>query len=295
MVETDPRPTVGRSRLIRELRHARRTAQMTQLQVADELGWSVSKVIRVERGQVGISRTDVKALLACYRVTDQEEIDRLVELAHEGRRQAWGAYRDVLNPEYLFYLGYEGHAARLWQFEPLVIPGILQTPAYARALIESVAKAGTSDSVIQRQVDVRLARQTLLERDDGPDMHFVIDEGALRRWVGAPGGSGIMIEQLERLKKLTQRSTVRIQVLPFSFGSHVGLAGGFAILEFDDPDEAPLLFLENGHPKLISRDKPEQIEQYRRVFRELQRGASEASQLPSVIDDILASFPASLD
>ena len=287
MDEKAARSIAVRSRLRRELRTARAAVGWTQRQVADELGWSVTKLMRIESGQVGISTTDLRALLTVYGITDSEHVAALVELSKETRHEEWGPYRDVLHSEYRTYLGYEGLARRLRQFEPLVVPGMLQTSRYARALIESVAKPGTSDDVIDRQVEVRVRRQALLHRGNPPEMRFIIDEGALRRWVGSPGDREIWVEQLERLKKLGGLPSVGIQILSLTYGSHVGLTGAFVILEFDEPDPA-VLYQENGRPNLLTRDNPRQVETYRELFETLQRDATDPDKLASVIDDIVS-------
>lgn len=291
MHEKVTNPTAGRSRLRRELRTARSVAGETQRQVADELSWSLSKVIRIESGQVAISVTDVRALLDHYGITDSDRIAALIALAKEGRRQEWSMYRDVLHPEFLLYLGYEGFAKELWQFEPLVVPGILQTPGYARALIESVAKPETPQDTIDKQVAARVERQALLDRDEAVEMHFILNESALRQWVGAPGNFLIWAEQLEWLRDVGRRPSVRIQVLPYTYGSHQGLAGGFVGLGFEDQNEDDILFLEGGRPNLVVRDNPSQVASYRKVFTNLRGGASDPDRFSDLIDEVLNTMP----
>src|SRR4051794_41070755 len=121
-----------RRRLRVELRRARAAAGYTQRDVAEALDWSYSKLLRIENGQVGVSRTDLKALLDHYLITDEGQLKAFAQLARDGRRQPWSAYRDVLNPDYMIYLGHEGSASTIRHFEQLVIPGLLQTEAYAR-------------------------------------------------------------------------------------------------------------------------------------------------------------------
>ena len=285
-------PTIRRGRLSSELRRARAAAELTQRQVAEDLGWSLSKLMRIENGQVGLSKTDANALLSRYGVTDDRQVRQVLTLAMSSRRQSMGAYRDVLHPEYLVFVGYESQADRLFQFEQLVIPGLLQTADYASAVIRAVARHGTPEAVLQRQIEARLARQAILRRPDPPEMSFVIDEGALRRWVGSgPGRTDILRAQLEHLRSLTRRSSITVQILPFRHGFHFGMMGPFVILEFDDVDDADVLFLETGRPNLLVRDKPDQISQYKRVFQDLQRAGSPPDSFDIEVDAILRELP----
>jgi transcriptional regulator with XRE-family HTH domain len=260
-------PTVQRRRLRVELRRARVEARLTQRQVAEELGWSPSKLLRIENGQVGISRTDLRALLDHYEITDPETINQFVDMAQQGRKQTWSSYRDVLNPEFTIYLGYEGSASLIRQYEQLFIPGILQTEEYARAVIQAFAQPNSSQRVIERQIEARMMRQTLLERADAPEMFFILDEAVVRRWVGSePGDAGIMKRQLARLQELSEHPSVNLRVVPFSQGPHFGMLGSFVVLEFPEAEDDDLLFLENGRTSVATRDDLEEVARYKEAF-----------------------------
>lgn len=282
-----------RGRLSAELSRARRAAGLTQREVAHALGWSLSKMIRIEAGQVGVSQTDATALLAHYGVTNPDRVADVVALTRHSRRQPLGVYRDVLHPEYLVFLGFESHASQLRQFEPLVIPGLLQTPGYARAIIRAVARPDTPPQTVDRQIQARLARQALLERPNPPTMYFIIDETALRRWVGTRAGQAdVLHEQIEHLRTLAKRPEITIQVLPFRHGPHFGMMGPFALLEFSDAQDPDVLYLETGRPNLLIRDRPDQISLYRDVFTDLQRHASAPDSLDDVLDAVSRDLPA---
>ncbi len=275
-------------RLRRELRYFRAQARLTQREIATTLDWSISKIIRIESGQVGVSATDLKALLDGYGVTDADQVRGLLGLARQSRRQAWSAYRDVLNPEFVVYLGYESVASRLDQFEPMVVPGLLQTPGYAEALIDALSPADTPAPITQRRKEFRAARGAAVSRTDGPRMRFVLDEGVLHRRVGEPGRSdahAIWVDQLRRLVELDRGDTIDIVVLPFTHGSHHGLAGPFVVLGFDDPDENDVLFQEFGRPNLLTHDKPRQVDGYRRAFEAMYTAGRPVA---AVVDEILA-------
>ena len=157
---------------------------MTQGEVAKAVDWSLSKVIRIEGGTVGVSSTDLKALLQLYGITDVEYTKDLVGLAKEGRtRPWWDSYRNVVNPEFASYLGYESAASTIRQVQNLVIPGLLQTAAYAEAITSTFADYDTTKGIVQ----LRLERQERLFGQYNPPLqHYILDEAAIRRRGGVP-------------------------------------------------------------------------------------------------------------
>lgn len=262
-------PMVQRQRLRTDLQELRLRLGLTQQRVAEDLGWSVSKLLRVENGKVGVSRTDLKALLQRYEVTDPALIDSYVKMAERGRKQRWSAYRDVLNPEFFKYLEYEGSAASIRQFHPYVIPGLLQTEAYARHL--SHINSSTDGDVLDRQMEVRTTRLRLLTGIDGPTLDFVLDEAALRRCRGiADTRPGLVAEQFEHLRELAGLPTVTIRVIPFDRGPYRGNSTPFVLLGFRDPtQDGDLLFRENGGDSVATRSDPRRIEQFATLFGQL--------------------------
>jgi transcriptional regulator with XRE-family HTH domain len=262
-------PLVQRRRLRTELRAARLKKKLTQEQVAEALDWSLSKVIRIEAGSVGISTTDLKALLDVYGIGDQHHIDKLVALGKAARERGWWSnYRDVLSAgkgqALLQLIEYESAAAITRNFEPLTVPGLLQTEEYARAILPEYAPADRVEAL----VEIRMKRQELLDRPDGPLLFFILDEAVIHRLVG---GKDAMRRQLLRLIELGRRPHVTIEVVPFSAGAHPGLSGAFVVLEFPDPEDDEVLYLENSGGELISREEPEQILPYREAFEQLRR------------------------
>lgn len=263
-----------RRRLRNELRHARATAQLTQKDVADAMEWSLSKLIRIESGAVGTSTNDLKALLEHYGVDTPEEVERILNLARAGKEQRgwWTGYRDTISSPYLTLLSYENSASAIQTFQPIVIPGLLQTEEYARAVIRSVGGSAT-DKRVEELVELRVQRQEeLLEKSDPPEMFFVMDEAALHRWVG---GRDVMRRQLQRLKDEATRENVTIEVVPFTKGAHPGMQGPFLILEFTDERDEDVLFLENSRGDIVTRDEKEEIAPYREAFAKLRELAGE--------------------
>lgn len=277
-------PAVGRGRVRTELFRTRQRMKLTRQHVADSLGWSVSKVNRIESGAVGISQTDLKALLRLYGVDERDPIvAEMVGLARSSRHLRWSAYRDVLNSDYQSYLEYEGLARTVDEFALNAVPGALQSPLYLTAIVQSLS-VGVDVKVTERRIEARLARQEILDRPDRPTLRFVIAEGALRTWVGSPGNAAAMREQIDNLVKRAAQQQVDIRVLPFSFGSHYGLAGGFSTLVMPDGHE-DVLFREMARPSLVISTK--EAAPYHALFDQLRGGSV---PLEKLVDDLHGSF-----
>jgi hypothetical protein len=231
------------------------------------MDWSLSKVIRIETGAVGISTNDLKALLTLYRIRGSERTDELVELARASRQSSWWSkYRSDISPQYLQFIEYEEAASIVRSFEPLVVPGLLQTREYADAIIRRMADPGTPAGLIQTRTEIRLTRQHLLEQPSPPTLMCVIDEAPIRRLVFE---RNIAVGQMDRLISLAARPNISIEVVPFSAGLHSGLLESFLILEFPDPEDSDVLFLETSRDMIISHDEAGQISGYLEVFEQL--------------------------
>lgn len=282
-------PSICRLRLRRALREARIAKGFSQRDVARVQDWSVSKLLRIEGGGVGVSTTDLRALLDMYEIREAEEVDELTRWAQIARRSPLSVYRDVLSSEFLAYLNYEGSAAVIREWEPLVVPGLLQTEAYARAVIEAFDSAGASQR-IERQIEARLSRQELLKQPDAPEMFFILDEAVVRRRVG-PGDT--MARQMEHLRELSQRPRLSIQILPFEAGAHRNMRAPFVILEFKEANVEDLLFLENPRGDLLDRDDGEELALYLSSFWELENlappSSETASKLLAIVEDLTAA------
>ena len=240
----DLSPVVQRRRLRIELRKARQDAEQTQEQVAAAMDWSLSKVIRIEAGNVGISTNDLKALLRHYKILDPVRTEELVALARAARERSWWSqYRDAATPQLLQLIGYESAATVRRNFEPLLVPGLLQTEEYAAALIKALDDRIPA-ARLETLVEIRLRRQELADRANPPLLFFILDEAVVRRLVG---GKGVMRRQVRRLIEMTEKPNVTIEVVPFSAGAHPGLKGSFVILEFPDAGDDDVLYL--GRPE----------------------------------------------
>jgi hypothetical protein len=232
------------------------------------MDWSLSKVIRIEAGSVGISTNDLKALLSHYKIVDPVRTEELIAIARAARERSWWSmYRDVAPAGLLQLIGYEAAAAIRRNFEPLLVPGLLQTEEYARAVIRGLDEGFPAERV-DTLVEIRMRRQELVDRVNPPRLFFILDEAVIRRLVG---GRAIMRRQIRRLIEVADRPNVTIEVVPFGAGVHPGLKGSFAVLEFPDAGDDDVLYLESPRGDLISRDVPEEVLAYREVFEQLRK------------------------
>jgi hypothetical protein len=256
------------------------------------MDWSPSKLLRIENGSVAISTTDLRALLGHYGVEDSDKVDDLVQMGQIGRRQTASlrTYQDILAPGFLTFLNYEGAASLIRSFQPSLVPGLLQTEEYARAIIRALSRP-TSNDVIERRVHARMERQELLlERADPPELFFVLDESVVRRHVG---GKGVMRRQLEALGKWASQPHVTIQIIPLSVGEYPGMLDPFVILEFPDPADDNLMYIEDYRGDLVLRDQSEEISRYLENFWELENKASRPEEIGRYIDAAITALDGS--
>ncbi|MFJ8827102.1 helix-turn-helix domain-containing protein [Streptomyces sp. NPDC102467] len=254
-----------RLQLRTELRKARIAAGLTQRQVADRMEWSPSKLIRIEAGEVGISVNDLRPLAAAYGISDRRKLEGLLDMARGSRRMPFTEYRDLYSKDFMQRLALESAASVHRQFAPLLLPGLLQTEEYMRAVISAYGKELPEDNV-DRIVESRLARQDVLE-EDAREFSFVLDESLVRR---VTGGRGVMRTQLERLAELSGRPHITMQILPFSVGAHPGIQGPFTLFEFLAEGMEDSLFLEDSRGVTIASTSPEETRQYLERFWELE-------------------------
>jgi transcriptional regulator with XRE-family HTH domain len=256
---------------------------MTQEQVATAMDWSPSKIIRIESGMVNISTNDLRALLDLYNVATPEQRSDLIVLARTARRPPWWAeYRDSLSRAFIYYIGLEPNAYELRFFNGTLVPGLLQTEAYAKAALAGSAPREISAEDAGFRLKVRMTRQVeFFEQERPPRLTVVLDEAALRRRVG---DDAIMRDQLGRLAELAALPHVTILVIPFSHGAHSGTFGPYVIMDFPDPvAEPPVLFLEGALDDELVREKPHVVAKYREAFRRLTVTALDADETIGII------------
>lgn len=264
----NPQPTFRQQRLSGLLRDLRKTTDLTQQDVADQLAVNVTTVHRWESGATRPSRRKLQRLLELYRVDDKtrESTLKLAKDAADGHGW-WQPYATDLYPALVSLIGLEAEAVAIWNYESLFIPGLLQTPAYARAVFEGSLPMGEQE--IDTNVKVRIERQEVLSRDTPPRLWAVIDEAALHRQVGGPG---VMAEQMRHLLRVTQAPNVTVQIIPYDVGAHPGMGGPFAILDLSEEDASSFVYLEGMAGRLFLEDTTD-LRRFREVVEHLQAAA----------------------
>jgi transcriptional regulator with XRE-family HTH domain len=280
-------PTVRRRRLALELRRLREAAKLTCEDVAERLECSASKISRVETGRVSVSPRDVRDMLAIYGVADDQR-DGLVQLARESRQKGWWhAYGDSVQPHFATYLGLESAASEIRIYEVNLIPGLLQTEEYARAVI-TAGMVNNPRTEIERAVALRMERQQVA-RSSLPKVWAVLDEAALRRQVGGPE---VMRVQLEYLREVCDMPNISLQVIPFFGGAHPGMGRPFVILVFPERVDPDVVYLEDLTSALWVEDV-DQVDRYNVFFNHLRATAlsfeNSAALITAVLKDMFAS------
>jgi transcriptional regulator with XRE-family HTH domain len=278
-VNPRPSPTIRRRRLGAELRRHREAAGVKIDFVAERLGCSPSKVSRIETGHTGAAPRDVHDMLDIYGVPDSVKAE-LVQIAREAKQKGWWhPYSTILTSA---YVGLEAAARSIRTYEQQVVPGLLQSEAYAIAMIRA-ARLGDTAEEIEQRVHVRMARQSLLTQDDPIDLRVVLDEAVLSRPVG---GDAVMRDQLMRLIEAARKPNVTIQILPFAAGQHAGMDGTFAILEFEEDEDADVVFAENATGGLFL-EKAEELRKYDSVFETIRATALDPEESIEMIEMLI--------
>ncbi|GAA3730830.1 transcriptional regulator with XRE-family HTH domain [Spinactinospora alkalitolerans] len=275
-------PVVGRRKLGKALRRLREAADLKGADVARQLKCVTSRISRIEGGDLVPNRDDLRIMLEMYGVEDDSERQLLFDLLTEANRKGWyESYGRIMHPKFQVYIGLETDATALNAYETVFVHGLLQTSAYAHAIIDATMPRAYPEEVDELS-ELRVKRQEALTRSDDPlQLWAILEEGAIRRPVG---GSSTMRAQVEHLLQVTELPSVHVQIMPTSVGAHAGLSGPFTIMEFDQeiPD---ILFVESQGGNLylekpadlrrckltmnLLRDKAAATEESRRLLMEL--------------------------
>jgi transcriptional regulator with XRE-family HTH domain len=277
-------PTIRSRELGDGLRQAMEKAGLTGKQAAQTLSWSPSFVSLLLSGKRGTSEVDIAAFLGMCRVKGAER-DRLLALCREQDNPGWLQQHGSRLPKQLLTLiDHENKAVTISDFQPMVVPGLLQTGDYARALIRETGIVPPGE--IDDRVAARLARQSLFSRERPARFTFYLHEFALRLPVGGPA---VMAEQLDHLLRMSRRSYLTLRVVPAALGGHAGIAGQFKLMEF--AEFKPVAYLDSETACLFL-EKPEEIAAYRRILEALAGtalGEGESTQLIAALATGLAA------
>ena len=279
-------PTVQRLVLGGHLRRLREDAGITTERAAVVIRGSHSKISRMEHGRVGFKERDIADLLTLYGVIEGDEREALLKLARGSNLPGWWqSYSDILPHWVEPYFGLEAAASFIREYELQFVPGLLQTEAYARAVI----RLGTSvaEDEIVRRAQARVSRQEILRRASPPKIWAVMDESALHRVIGGPE---VMKEQLRHLLDMCDHPAVTVQILPFSAGAHRAMGGAFTILRYTEPDLRDVVFIEQLTSALYL-DKQAEVDSYLEVIEEVCLQAEPSAKTPAILKSVLSGLP----
>ncbi|TDQ52197.1 helix-turn-helix domain-containing protein [Actinorugispora endophytica] len=274
-------PTVTSRGLGAELRSLRKERRLSSTKIAEQLGWVQSKISKIETGKQKVTPTDVASLLAVYGVTGHERDRMIIKAENAGELGLWEKQGGMSRDSHTL-IQLEAEATSIFNLEPLVLPGLLQTPDYTRALMKS---GNIPESDVEVRVAARLGRQAILSRDDAPAVEFVIDEGVLRRLM-VPAKP--MARQLRHVVETSERPNVTVRVLPLSLGGHSGLDGSFMLLDF--ARQKPVVHVEHKISALFL-EEPHEIEVYRSEVANLR----EITLKPAASVDFISAIARELD
>jgi transcriptional regulator with XRE-family HTH domain len=260
-------PTVRQRELGVRLRDLRVGRGLTVDEAAERLECSATKISRLETAARRAIPRDVRDLCQIYGVTDEAEVEELMDLARQGRQPGWWTqYSDLrLSP----YIGLEQEASAITSFSMYYIPALLQTADYARAIIKAIAPK-MDPKIVNERVEARIRRQQLLGKETSPHYRALLDEAVLHRLVG---GSTVMTAQFDKVVKHQEDQTAVVQIIPFSIGAHSGADSNFEFLEFEESSiHGPIVFVE-GLFSNFYQERPVEIERYRESIDHLREAS----------------------
>jgi transcriptional regulator with XRE-family HTH domain len=264
MAGTRQTPTVRLRRLAAELRTLRASAGLTRDEVVERTGINVATLYRIEHAKVRPQTRTLRTLLDLYGA-DQENQAELIALLRDARQRGWlHAYQSDLPEQYTTYIGFEGEARSVWNYESLFIPGLLQTEDYARAVI-GAGLPGARREDIEPRVEVRMQRQDVLRNDNPLELWAIVDEAALRRQAGGPA---VMQAQLRHLLDAVELPNITLQVIPFSVGAHAGMPGSFVFMQFAEATIPYVIYLDSMAGDLFLEAEAD-VRRYRLAFEHL--------------------------
>jgi transcriptional regulator with XRE-family HTH domain len=279
-------PTVRRRELGALLRALRNQRGLTVEQAADQLLCSPSKVSRMETGHGAATPRDIRDLCNLYAVTDQAERDRMMSLARQSKQQAWWHSYDLT---YETYVGLEAEAVSIGEFKSATVPGLLQTPDYARAgHLGTMPRLGADQ--IEMQIKAKLTRQLILDQDNPPRFAAVLDEAVLHRVVG---GRSVMAEQLTKILDMSVRPNITVQILPYELGAHPAMESNFTIIEL--PNSTPGVVFVEGLIGSTYLERDDDLRRYQDVFAQLQSIALNPKKSAEVIANTALTYKDSLE
>ncbi|HKT05846.1 MAG TPA: helix-turn-helix transcriptional regulator [Rugosimonospora sp.] len=281
-MSTTDSPAVARRRVRLALRRAREAKHLTQGQIAEAMEWSLSKVMRIEKGDVSISASDLRVLLDFLDVRDPDAVQQLITDARAARLERWSpdhSSRENLTPALSSLLQFEAEARAIRYYHPVVVPGLLQTEEYARAVMANYDEL--DEETIQARVEFRRRRrEAVLYREDPPQYLAIIDQSTLLREVGGPAVTG---RQLQEMLHIMRETAILVRIIPFARGVPIALLGPFAVLDLADEQNAVLY--REGYMTDDIVHTPREISRHREIFEKLWPLALDDAESTSLIQE----------
>ncbi|MET8700260.1 helix-turn-helix transcriptional regulator [Kitasatospora sp. NPDC004723] len=279
-------PTVLRRRLGGELGKLRAQRDLSAKDVAAALGWSASKLSRIESGLVSLQERDAAKLLAHYGITSPDEVKQFLKLTRQSRQQGWWhAYGDALPDRLRAYVGFESDATKIATFQCEAVPGLLQTESYARSIIRAMRPTESTEAV-ELKLALRMERQHILDRPSPPQIWAILGEGAIRRPVG---NELIMADQLNHIATMAERyPNITVQVLPFTAGAHAAMGSSFSLLSFSDIPGS-VVYCETISSKTYIEQQSE-IDRHEDVFHRLMASSAQPEKSISWLRQVAEEY-----
>lgn len=282
-------PTIRKRLIGSQLRRLRDETGLSIDEAAAKMGVGPFTVRRQESGHTAVSVADAKAYAAIYDVQDDAVLNRLTDLARHGRARGWwSAYDTTVGPSVVDVADIEDLAREYKTWQPLAVPGVLQTREYSEAVISvgSVLRTPDHPLPVEELIALRERRKGILHRADPPRVWAIIGEAAVRTQVGGPQ---VMHDQIEHLLSLGEMANIAIQVMPYSAGAHLGLGGAFVVMSFDATLEGSVTFLENSGPTHTFSDEPVEVGQAATRFTHLQAQALSTGESRTYLQEVISA------
>ena len=276
-----PSPTARRRRLAAALRQMREARHLSCADAGKAVGWSESKISRIETGRVGVRQPDLERILDLYEVSGETRAALLALGRQATHRGWWHSYADALPAWFEDYVGLEDGAKSLFTYQNQLVHGLMQTEEYAAAVIRAAQPAAGTDEV-ERQLAARATRQALLTASNPLQVWAVLDEAVLRRQVGGTKGT---LAQLNRIREISALPNVTLQVLPFDTGAHASMGTSFELLQFPEAGDTAIVYIED-HTSSQYLETPTDFERYTFVFDHLRATALSPERSTELIGQV---------
>ncbi|WP_371655549.1 MULTISPECIES: helix-turn-helix transcriptional regulator [unclassified Streptomyces] len=265
-----------------ELRRLRVENDLTREDVSERTGINAATLYRIETARVRPQRRTLIALLSEYGVAEPQASE-ILALSRQADEQGWlRPYHADLPDEYTAYISFEAEARSVRNYESLFIPGLLQTEDYARAVIRGVLPTATTKEVDHR-VQARIERRVVFEKERSLELWAIMDEATLQRMVGGPK---VARAQLNHLLAMAEQPYVTLQIIPFGAGAHPGMPGSFVLMDFPDPEDPPVVYIDSMAGDLFL-EAPEDIRRYEQIFDRLRAQALSPEGSTSLIAQLV--------